>query len=68
MADQQTNSPVSVVVDPLPRPSNELSQCEHVDQFMKYLIPESTRDNLMASLAAHGTVARAALSLSNSDK
>ena len=48
---------------PVPGPSHVLSRTEQINQLME-MFPDSTRENIATCLAVHGTVARAALSLS----
>ena len=48
---------------PVPGPSHVLSQPEQINQLIE-MFPDSTREDISTSLALHGTVARAALSLS----
>lgn len=48
---------------PVPGPFHVLSQPEQINQLIE-MFPDSTREDISTSLAVHGTVARAALSLS----
>ena len=48
---------------PVPGTSHVLSQPEQINQLIE-MFPDSTREDISTSLAVHGTVARAALSLS----
>ena len=50
-------------VDSKPGPSTALTFCEQVDQ-LKEIFPESSRDDLASSLTQHGTVSKAAISMS----
>ena len=52
-------------VESKPGPTTALMFCEQVDQ-LKEIFPESSRDDLASSLAQHGTVSKAAISMSAS--
>lgn len=52
-------------MDSKPGPSTALTFCEQVDQ-LKKIFPESCRDDLASSLTQHGTVFKAAISMSAS--
>ena len=58
------NNPIPVN-SAVPGPSNALTECEPLSQLME-MFPASSAVDLRTSLALHGTVARAALSMSTS--
>jgi len=60
--NKMTNSPVSVPVDTLPGPSHLLED-QQINQLVE-MFPDCSREHLATYLTVHGTVSRAALSLS----